>query len=241
MGAKLLVRSYNVGCGDCIYVRIPDGKRIFHILIDCGSKEGANTGVMRGAIKHLEQNMLPVGAGSGKKRLDMIVVSHRHEDHIKGFNADFFKNMAIGHIWLPASMDKSHTQAQRSMALSTVCGRHMQPLTASGAAFSPELQDLVGLYGIGNVGATTTLTKTLPTTNGIQPQYVYAGLTSDDFGISIKGYQAHRARSREGHRWLLSWRGRGRKPARDGQDAASSFRKAVGAVDESRTDQHQHG
>ena len=54
MGAKLLVRSYNVGCGDCIYVRIPDGEDGFHILIDCGSKESANTGDQRGAIKHLE-------------------------------------------------------------------------------------------------------------------------------------------------------------------------------------------
>ena len=25
MGDRLLVRSYNVGCGDCFYVRIPDG------------------------------------------------------------------------------------------------------------------------------------------------------------------------------------------------------------------------
>ncbi|MCU7849372.1 MAG: metallohydrolase [Candidatus Thiodiazotropha sp. (ex Lucinoma kastoroae)] len=234
MGAKLLVRSYNVGCGDCIYVRIPNGEDFFHILIDCGSKEGANTGVMRGAIKHLEQNMLPeVGDGSGKKRLDMIVVSHRHEDHIKGFNANFFKNMAIGHIWLPASMDKSHTQAQRSMALSSVATQAIQQLTASGAAFSPELQDLVGMYGVGNVSATTTLTKTLPKANGIQPQYVYAGLTSDDFRIEIKdtklivlgpekdidGYYL-------GKEVDESLRGM--------QDAASSFRKTSLPVDESR-------
>ena len=41
MGNQLLVRAYNVGCGDCIYVRIPDAKDGFHILIDCGKKGGA--------------------------------------------------------------------------------------------------------------------------------------------------------------------------------------------------------
>ena len=81
MGSKLLVRSYNVGCGDCTYVRIPNGDGYFHILIDCGSKEGANTGIMARAIKHLEDDLLPKVEGSDKKRLDLIVVTHRHVDH----------------------------------------------------------------------------------------------------------------------------------------------------------------
>ena len=38
MGDQLLVRAYNVGCGDCLYVRIPTPKGGFHILIDCGKK-----------------------------------------------------------------------------------------------------------------------------------------------------------------------------------------------------------
>ena len=62
MAGKLLVRSYNVGCGDCIYVRIPDKGGHFHILIDCGSKEKENTGVMERSIKHLETEMLPDGS-----------------------------------------------------------------------------------------------------------------------------------------------------------------------------------
>ena len=40
MGDQLLIRAYNVGCGDCIYVRIPGPKGGFHILIDCGKKGG---------------------------------------------------------------------------------------------------------------------------------------------------------------------------------------------------------
>ena len=38
MGDQLLVRAYNVGLGDCFYLRVPDMNRNVHILIDCGNK-----------------------------------------------------------------------------------------------------------------------------------------------------------------------------------------------------------
>ena len=46
MADKLLVRAYNVEVGDCVYCRIPKGRKVgaavddFHILIDCGSVGG---------------------------------------------------------------------------------------------------------------------------------------------------------------------------------------------------------
>ena len=185
MGSKLLIRSYNVGCGDCIYVRIPNGAQHFHILIDCGSKEGANSGVMKRAIQHLEDHMLEDDS-SGKKRLDLIVVTHRHEDHIKGFNPSFFKNIAIKNIWITAAMDETHEQAKAAHSLHNFATKEVKALLDSGASLSPELQDLVALYGINNEGATTALTKTLPQNNGITPKYVHAGQTSDELKVEIE-------------------------------------------------------
>ena len=78
MGNKLLVRAYNVGVGDCIYVRIPDGDQNFHILIDCGTIGSIN--LLKSAIKHIEEHMLPDADEPGKKRLDLVVVTHRHRD-----------------------------------------------------------------------------------------------------------------------------------------------------------------
>lgn len=186
MGSQLLIRSYNVGCGDCIYVRIPNGSSDnFHMLIDCGSKEGASSGVMKRAIRHLEDHELP-DDGAGKKRLDMIVVTHRHEDHIKGFNPTFFKNISIGHIWITAAMDKTHKQAKKARALHEVAAREMRALARSRTPLSPELRELVGLYGINNKGATDALTVTLPKQNKIKPTFVFAGQTSADHDIKIK-------------------------------------------------------
>jgi beta-lactamase superfamily II metal-dependent hydrolase len=192
MASKLLVRSYNVGCGDCIYVRIPDKGDYFHILIDCGSKESAGSGVMKRAIEDLETNMLSDSVIPGKKkRLDLLVVTHRHEDHIKGLDPAFFKKIEVKNIWITAAMDPSHKQAQRSQALHQFATSEMQSFAKSGVALSPELTDLVGLYGIGNEDATEFVTKTLPNDNGIEPAFVIAGHSSDNFGIDIDYTKIH--------------------------------------------------
>ena len=137
------------------------------MLIDCGSKEGASTNVMKDAIADLAETMLP--DDNGKKRLDMIVVTHRHEDHIKGFDPNYFENIAIKNIWLTAAMNEEHPQAKRSMALHDFAAEQMQALADSGAALSPELEDLVALYGIQQPRARRRhLTETWPAENGIE-------------------------------------------------------------------------
>lgn len=190
MGDPLLVRAYDVEVGDCFYVRIPgarvigDGRDDFHLLIDCGSK-GSRT-LLAAAVAHLAQE-LPAAATPGKKRLDLLVVTHEHEDHIKGFDPDDFAGLQIDNIWLTAAMDEEHPQAERTLALHRFATAAMRRVAALGPALSPELEGLVSLFGIDNDGALDALKRGLPQASGVEPRYVHAGQTSDDLGLPIAG------------------------------------------------------
>ena len=150
MADKLLVRAYNVEVGDCLYCRIPKARKVggvvddFHILIDCGSVGGMAH--LQAAVANL-QTMLPA-AGGGKKRLDLLVVTHEHKDHIAGFDPELFKNIRIEHLWMNAAMDPDHPQAGRTLELHRLATTAMRNIAGLNLALSPELAELVALYGI---------------------------------------------------------------------------------------------
>lgn len=182
MADKLLIRAYNVGCGDCIYVRIPGPNNGFHILIDCGKKGGDE--LLKQAIEHL-QGELPKGKADGKKRLDLIVATHRHEDHIKGFNPDWFANIEVSNIWLSAAMDPKHPQAEGVRKMRSIATQAMRGLMESGRALSPEVELLASLYGVSNDVADNLLMEKLPAANKIKPKYVHRGQTGDELGLQL--------------------------------------------------------
>lgn len=173
MGNQLLIRTYNVGCGDCIYVRIPDDGDGFHILIDCGKK--GNDELLKKVVGLLADD-LPAGKTAGRKRLDLLVATHRHEDHIKGFNPDWFSNIEVRNIWLSAAMDPDHPQAAGVNNLHQFAVRQMRALLDSSQSLTPEVEMLASLYGVNNEVADRTLMETLPKKNKIKPKYVHSGL-----------------------------------------------------------------
>ena len=174
---KLLIRAYNVGVGDCIYVRIPKARKKsrkvddFHLLIDCGSK-GSPT-ELKAALDHLKTELPDEG---GKKRLDLLLISHEHEDHIKGIDPEWFADVKIENLWMSVAMNRDHPQARFAHQLHDRVADAMRGIAARGLALSPELADIVNRYGIENDRAVDALRTTLPANNGIKPLYVHADL-----------------------------------------------------------------
>lgn len=82
----LKVYYVDVGQGDCEFVRIPDGDDYFNMLIDCGEAK-----YRADLIKYLKE--------LGVTRLDAIMVSHPHADHMGGM-ADIIKSFDIGKIYM---------------------------------------------------------------------------------------------------------------------------------------------
>src|SRR5687767_7000706 len=138
MADKLLIRAYNVEVGDCIYCRIPKGRKVggqvsdFHMLIDCGSVGPSSN--LDAAVTNLK-TMLP-DAGAGKRRLDLLVVTHEHKDHIAGFDPELFDDIRIESIWMNSAMDPVHPQAIHTLQLQRAATTAMRNIASLNLSLS---------------------------------------------------------------------------------------------------------
>ena len=98
---RVRVRMYRQGLGDCFLITFPQGGKAFHILIDCGVLVGTAE-TMKKVVAHVRDTIRD-GKATGKARVDVLVATHEHKDHLSGFNQarDLFnKDFEFGSVWL---------------------------------------------------------------------------------------------------------------------------------------------
>ena len=96
--SAVTIRMYNVGFGDCFLLTFHYGNTERHMLIDYGSTAAPKNGpgkYMREVANDIKDQC--------KGKLDVLVVTHRHRDHISGFST---QGDATGKII--ASLNPSH-------------------------------------------------------------------------------------------------------------------------------------
>ncbi len=184
MEGQLLVRTYKVGCGDCIFIRIPDKGRLFHLLIDCGNFFGEKSAELKQALKNIEELLNDEKLVPRKQRghLDLLVATHQHWDHMKGFEilSKSFKKIKIDRIWLSVGMKKDHPKGKQLRALQNRVEETIQRFSRdSDFRLSPGLLSLLSMMSLSGKDATEALTDNIPSKNGIEPFYVYRGFEED--------------------------------------------------------------
>lgn len=104
-------KSYKGMLGDCFLIRLEAGATKSHILIDCGMLLGSPDAKSRAV--HIAEDIAKTCSG----RLDLLVVTHEHWDHISGFSQAseiFFddKKLRIENLWMAWTEDPNDVDAQ---------------------------------------------------------------------------------------------------------------------------------
>lgn len=82
----------DIGEGDSTLIKLPDGK---FALVDVFRCEDHGTV----DLHRLLDGLLPDGS-DGKKRLDYLIITHAHDDHIRGLG-ELYDRYEVGELWLP--------------------------------------------------------------------------------------------------------------------------------------------
>ena len=94
---RLEVTVLDIGQGDSLFVSFPRGRTM---LVDAGGELGNfHSGGMRSGIDVGEDVVSPYLWSRGIKRIDIVALTHAHEDHLGGLAA-IFENFHIGEFWV---------------------------------------------------------------------------------------------------------------------------------------------
>lgn len=94
---KVRIRMYDVGFGDCFLLLVPSEDGYRKILFDCGSIAIGSVPLDKVVTRVIED----VKDSDGVPRIDVVVATHRHKDHVEGFANAAWQRVEVKEVWLP--------------------------------------------------------------------------------------------------------------------------------------------
>jgi beta-lactamase superfamily II metal-dependent hydrolase len=137
------VRMYNTGFGDCFLLTFPASDRPRKVLIDCGKHTLSTTGPKLTRV--VGQLLADISEPAGPK-VDVVIATHRHRDHVQGFSDERWQNVSVGEVWMPWTEDPNDPVARGICERQSRRALRLQlGLNALGA--DPEREYLLGYAG----------------------------------------------------------------------------------------------
>jgi beta-lactamase superfamily II metal-dependent hydrolase len=100
---------YDVGFGDAFLLLLPTPEGRKKVLVDCGSikKDVKPLGDIVEAI------IEAVRDEDGTPRIDVVIASHRHKDHVAGFAHPGWAEVDVREVWMPWTENPKDPKARR--------------------------------------------------------------------------------------------------------------------------------
>jgi beta-lactamase superfamily II metal-dependent hydrolase len=135
-GIGLRVRMFRVGFGDFFLLSVPTRNGASHILIDCGV-HARDLGSIRDAVERMAQDC--------GHRLALIIMTHRHADHISGFAtcSDIFSQITVERVWMPWFEDPGNDKAAKFQASLTAVATHLGSRLQAAARLDANKEELL--------------------------------------------------------------------------------------------------
>ena len=133
---KVTVRMYHLGFGECFLLTLEHGRERHRVMVDFGVHSGSRRTdedvTFESVVRDVVHDLGP------SPHLDVLVISHRHRDHLHAFRfRDLWAPVSVGEIWMPWVEDPTDPVAtgikDRQGAAAELVHRS---LTALSAAFS---------------------------------------------------------------------------------------------------------
>ena len=161
---EMTIRMYDVGFGDAFLLQIPDGDKVRRVLFDCGSIEASEAG---GPMKScVERIVRDVTDADGVARIDVVVATHRHKDHVSGFDNPAWDDVEVKEVWMPWTEHPTDKEARRIRELQSKIAAGLNASLAAapaavGAAAAAERAVALGIVGNALVLSNADAMKTL--------------------------------------------------------------------------------
>jgi beta-lactamase superfamily II metal-dependent hydrolase len=110
MADQVTVRMYNVGFGDAFLLTVRRSDTTWRMLVDCGVHRQGQVRPLREVVEQIITDLSE--AADGVPRLDVVLATHRHADHIHGFARPEWEQVHVGEVWLSFVEDDEDPDAR---------------------------------------------------------------------------------------------------------------------------------